>query len=388
VRFTAASAPARAQSAWVRSAARSAERPEVATALWLQRSVGNRRTCALLRKVRAAHPAPMSTRRGEFPQITSAHPGGGLDQAAWKKAVDDAKTALAAGDAEAATGLYTKLYQDLATTAGATGLKDVGGALPVNVAQADNKGYAPGLNLVLAKGGGKGGTTAFVDDAGNFGVRLDAKATRPRVAIRLFSDSFTADKARSLGLLRHEMLHAHHHEQALAAPKAGKRRAGSPAPSAVDTILVSEITGGGRSNTELLAYVEGFMTTFHLLPAPQPNDAVFLELLGALDTGSVEPWSNAHEDVRDEGLGRLREYYCNTLDTAHRDAFDAWVAAQVAQVAKDAEALKANSDKAAIAKAKRHVELMFEHFVLGLKEVGGGTCSAPAKAKRAARAGH
>jgi hypothetical protein len=293
----------------------------------------------------------MSARRGEFPQITNAYTSGGLDQQAWKTTVDDARTALDAGKVNEAVALYTTL-----------------------LAKADNKGYAPGLNLVLAKGGGKGGTTAFVDDAGNFGVRLDAKATRPRVAIRLFSDSFAADKARSLGLLRHEMLHAHHHEQALAAR----------APSAaVDKILVSEVKGGGRSNSELLAYVEGFMTTFHLLPAPQPNDAVFLELLGALDTGSVEPWHNADADVRDEGLGRLREYYCNTLDTAHRDAFDAWVATQVAQVAKDAEALKANQDKPAIAKAKRHVELMFEHFVLGLKEVGGRTCSARAKPKRA-----
>jgi hypothetical protein len=315
----------------------------------------------------------MRARRGEFAQITNAYTSGGLDQQAWKTAVDDAKTALDAGKVDEAIALYTKLYQDLARTAGAAGLKDVGGALAVNVAQADNKGYAPGLNLVLAKGGGKGGTTAFVDDTGKFAVRLDAKATPPRVAIRLFSDSFAADKARSLGLLRHEMLHAYHHEQALAAR----------APSAVDKILVSEIKGAGRSNSELLAYVEGFMTTFHLLPAPQPNDAVFLELLGALDTGSVEPWNNADADVRDEGLGRLREYYCNTLDTAHRDAFDAWVATQVAQVAKDADALKANQDKPAIAKARRHVELMFEHFVLGLKEVGGGKCSARAKPRRA-----
>ncbi len=381
MRLTAASAPARAPSAWARSAARSAERPDVATALWLQRTVGNRRTCAVLRKVNAAHPAQMGTRRGEFPLITSAHPAGGLDQEAWRKTVADARAALSARKVDEAIGLYTKLYQDLATTAGAAGLKDVGGKLAVNVAKAGDKGYAPGLNLVLASGGDKGGTTAFVDDAGNFGVRLDAKGTRPRVAIRLYSDSFKDDKALSLGVLRHEMLHVHHHEQALAALDGGKGRPGS----AVDKVLVNEVMQGGKANTELLAYLEGFMTSFHLIPAPDPRHPVFFELLGALDTGSVQPWRNADEKVRDEGLGRLREYYCNTLDAPHRAAFDAWVAAQAAQVDKDVDALKANRDNGALRTATRNVERMFEHFVMGLKEVAGATCSAPAKPKRAVR---
>jgi hypothetical protein len=352
-------------------------------ALRLQRSIGNRRTCAILRDVKAAHPTPMSARRGEFPQIKNAYPAAGLDQKAWTQTLAAAKAARDGGDDKGAIDLYTKLYQDLAATAGASGLKDVAAGLPVNVAKAKDKGYAPGLNLILAKGGGKGGTTGFVDDTGLFGVPLDkaAKATRPHIAIRLFSDSFNDDKALSLGVLRHEMLHAHHHEQALAALDAGKPRAGSAAPSAVDTILVDEVGQRGRANTELLAYVEGFMTSFHLIdPAPKPTHAVFLELLGALDTGTVEPWSNAKPAVRDEALGRLREYYCDTLDAAHRAAFDAWVALQAAQVTKDAAALKAHTDDGAVATAKNHVALMFEHYVLGLQEVA--TCAVPKKATR------
>jgi hypothetical protein len=327
----------------------------------------------------------MNTRRGEFPQITNAHPSGGLDRRTWSQTLAAAKAALDAGNVKDATDLYTKLYQDLATTAGATGLKDVAARLPVNVAKAGDKGYAPGLNLVLASGGAKGGTTALVDDAGNFGVPLDAKATRPHVAIRLYTGSFKDDKALSLGLLRHEMLHARHHELALAALDAGKRPEGSPAPSTVDKILVGEVTHGrSRSNTELLAYVEGFMTSFHLIePAPDPKHQVYIELLGALDTGSLETWRNADEAVRDEGLGRLREYYCNTLDAAHRAAFDAWVATLDAQVAKDAAALKAGADDGAMATAKRNVGRLFEHFVQGLKEVAVATCPAPTKAKSA-----
>ena len=46
--------------------------PDVATTLQLQRTIGNRRTTALLRTPRAAHPTAMKTRRGEFTQLASA----------------------------------------------------------------------------------------------------------------------------------------------------------------------------------------------------------------------------------------------------------------------------------------------------------------------------
>ena len=62
-----------------RTAAASALRPDVATTLQLQRSIGNRRTTALLRTPRAAHPTAMKTRRGEFTQLASAYHAGGLE---------------------------------------------------------------------------------------------------------------------------------------------------------------------------------------------------------------------------------------------------------------------------------------------------------------------
>ena len=103
---------------------------------------------------------------------------------------------------------------------------------------------------------------------------------------------------------------------------------------------MSDIKLGGSANTELLAYVEGFMTAFHLTPPPlPPQHALFIDLLGALETTKVDTWRSADEAVRDEALGRLHEYYCNTLDADHRAAFDAWVASLEAQVAKDAKAI-------------------------------------------------
>ena len=207
---------------------------------------------------------------------------------------------------------------------GRSTLRDVDNGSPVNIAKSKDEGYAPGLNLVLGGGASKEGSTAFVDAAGKFGVGFDAavKAGTPRIAIRLYSSTFKDDKADTLRVLRHEMLHARHHEQAIDSLKGGK----AAPKTEVDKALVSEIKQDGSANTELLAYVEGFMTVFHLMdPPPGPKDPLFIDLLGALDTGKVYTWLNANENVRDEALGRLHEYYCNTLDAPHRAAFDAWV---------------------------------------------------------------
>jgi hypothetical protein len=322
---------------------------------------------ALLRDVKAAHPTPMDKRRGEFPQLTQAFPAGGMDDKTWRATVADAKAALADGRNDDATALYTKLYQDLAAATGAGALRDVGKSLAINVAKSKDTGFAPGLNLVLGSGAATGGTTAFIDSSGNFGVPLPTgKGAKPHIAIRLWSSSFDGDRAIALGVLRHEMLHARHHEQTLdAQAKKGHK------PSAVDKVLIDETAAGGSVNTEVLAYVEGFMTMFHLLD-PAPKDSrhpAYVELLGVLETRRLWPWKSANPAIRDEALGRLREYYLHTLDASHQAAFAGWVKAQAEQADKDAAALKAGTDKGAIATANGHRDNMFEHFVRGLQEV-------------------
>jgi hypothetical protein len=74
--------------------------------------------------------------------------------------------------------------------------------------------------------------------------------------------------------------------------------------------------------------------------------------------------------VRDEALGRLHEYYCNTLDATHRAAFDAWVTSLEAQAAKDAAA----TGGAEAANARRNADRMFAHFVAGMREVTKVAC--------------
>src|SRR4051812_46705622 len=171
---------------------------------------------ALLRDVKAAHPTPMDKRRGEFPLLAKPFPDGGMDAKTWRDTVADAKAALAEGRDDDATALYKKLYQDLAGAGGADALRDVGKGLSINVAKSKDTGFAPGLNLVLGSGGATGGTTAFIDSGGNFGVPLPTgKGAAPHIAIRLWSSSFDGERAIVLGVLRHEMLHARHHEQTL-----------------------------------------------------------------------------------------------------------------------------------------------------------------------------
>ena len=343
-----------------------AERLDVATVLRLQRTIGNRRTSALLRKVRPARPTPMSQRRGEFPQITTAHHPGGLNQKEWSDTLKAAKAALGAGDLKEAGRLYSTLYFDLAATARAVQLRDVANGAPINIAKNKDEGFAPGLNLVLGSGGSKAASTGFVDAAGKFGVEFNAavKAGTPRIAIRMFSGTFTDDKADTLRVLRHEMLHARHREQAIDSLKGGK----SLPKTDVDKAVVNDIKLGGSANTEVLAYVEGFMTAFHLTnPPPGPKHPLFVDLLGALEITEIDTWRNADPSVRDEALGRLREYYCNTLDPAHRAAFDAWVAHLESQLGATGPS------------AKRNEERMFAHFTAGMRAVVTGACAAPAR---------
>jgi hypothetical protein len=317
--------------------------------LRLQRAIGNRATTALLRS---------PTKPGEFTLVDDLYPNGTMDSATWKRTVASAKEALDARRFDDARGLYTSLYQDLAKTAAADATGIVGD-LSVNFAKVDDTDYKPGLNMILGSGGSKGGTTGFVDKSGRFNVKLDLSsgAEVPAVAIRLYSSAFVEDKARSLGILRHEMTHAHHHQALLHAvaswrttlkPSASsKPGAHTPTPadafeswlkantkklgfSRADVALALETERHQTtSKTEVLAYVEEFMTAFGLIqPVPTTHDLIFAQLLGALDNGR---WAGAEDDVRKEAGARLDAYYCKVLKPDQRKAFDDWVAEQAAK---------------------------------------------------------
>lgn len=316
--------------------------------LRLQRAIGNRATTALLR-------AP--SKPGEFTLVEDLYPTGTMDAATWKRTVASAKEALEGRRFDEARDLYASLYQDLARTAAADSTGIVAD-FSVNLAKIDDTGYKPGLNLILGSGGSKGGSTGFVDKSGHFNVKLDLSsgADVPAIAIRLYSSTFAEDKARPLGVLRHEMAHAHHHQallelvarwrSTLKPAASDKPKAHAPAPadafeswlkasakklklSQADVAVAIETERHQVTHkTEVLAYVEEFMTAFGLIqPAPTTHDPIFAQLLGALESGR---WAGAEDDVRKAAGARLDAYYCNVLKPAQRKVFDDWVAEQAA----------------------------------------------------------
>jgi hypothetical protein len=341
--------------------------------------------------LRSPDPPP----RGEFPTQASTVAAGGLDAAAWKQKVTEAKQALADGKPDIATALYTQLYQDLAKTAGANVITDIPDSFPVNRANADDTGFTPGLNLVLKPGASKGGTTAWVDAAGKFGVTLGLGADdpEPHIAIRLYSSTFAEDKTTALSTLRHEMTHARHHERALTALRQWRKAGGKGAEgdfekwlgghrkglSDADVELIKAEGKALKGSTETLAYVEGFTSVFHLIdPPPPPRHPIFVELLGVLSTSSVLPWASAPSVIHDEAIRRLERYYCEVLDTGHRQAFDDWVAAQAKQATDDDAALKAKSNPGAVATAKAHADEQFKSFIDRLKTIPAKCRARPA----------
>jgi hypothetical protein len=305
--------------------------------LRLQRAIGNRATAALLR-------AP--AKPGEFPLVDDLYPTGTMDAATWKSTVASAKAALDARQVDEARTLYTALYQDLARTATADTV-GIAADFSVNLAKVDDTGYQPGLNLILGSGGSKGGSTGFVDHGGHFNIKLDLSsgADLPAVAIRLYSSAFVDDKARSLGVLRHEMTHADHHRMLLELVARWRSTRKSTAGD-FETWLKANAKKLGLSRadvavaleterheatykTEVLSYVEEFMTAFGLIrPVPTTHDPIFAQLLGALESGR---WAGAEEDVRKAAEARLAAYYSKVMTPAQRKVFDDWVAEQAAK---------------------------------------------------------
>ena len=80
-----------------------------------------------------------------------------------------------------------------------------------------------------------------------------------------------------------------------------------------------------KANTELLAYVEGFMTDFHRRPATAAQAGPsFFELLGAVETDKLYTWAQADPAVQEEALTRLKEYRA-TLDPDHQQLWKEWL---------------------------------------------------------------
>jgi hypothetical protein len=105
--------------------------------------------------------------------------------------------------------------------------------------------------------------------------------------------------------------------------------------SALDAALVGKGVQDLKANTEVLAYVEGFVNSYHRrAPTLADSGPAFFELLGAVETDKLFTWAQADPAVKDEALTRLREYHA-TLDVPHQRLWRQWLDQQLPRAGKD-----------------------------------------------------
>jgi hypothetical protein len=250
------------------------------------------------------------------------------------------------------------LYDQIATLAKAKDkLRDVkanGGKInTTRRAKEGERDIKPGLNLVgEMESDQAGGETVFVDADGvlrgpHLPVTLDGGL--PKVAILLGAKAFDRGKDHAFAVLRHEMEHAAHFEMMIdklaewrreAAKSGTKLSAGQSrdrftrwvtASKTMDKVHKALLLGEEaqqHASTELLAYVEGFVSVFHLGPQVP---SISLMLTGDFPAAIHQLWKagekghGASDAVRKVALARLRDYEKNFLSASERAAFRDWL---------------------------------------------------------------
>jgi Domain of unknown function (DUF4157) len=288
--------------------------------------------------------ADVSSREAKTALIEDPYARGSMDKDKWSGAIDEAIKAVKERRLDDAYKNYEILYSDIAKLADVTKLKDFGIGINRMDGKVDTTTNAkPGLNFSFAEVPGKAGTTFFVKIQGGMEVpkiTLDEDAREMRVAIVLYYTSFGRSKEATLGVMRHEMMHVEHNQQTLETiwkfldykrDNKGKKARnftdwleGQKLPE-YQQILIEKAREGGTANSEVLAYVEGFMTQYHLVDAKEIISFPGLELLGAIENNR---WDNAKDEVKSQAMGRIQQYFLDVLDSDHRVQFSEWIRKQ------------------------------------------------------------
>lgn len=322
-----------------------------------QRQVGNRAVAQALTRDPTRPPGPPTGPAGahaavqraggspEFAPVSSLTPPGSLTDDQWA-------AGFAAARAHPSAAAYGPLIRDIAIAAGMEALG--AGFVPARIPLTDGTTARPGLNMSMDPAD-KPGHAGWVDGKGAYGVPFHLDRTTPpdrQVAVILSVGILKADKASSLPTVRHEMVHARHKQKVLdavavwqALPARGRpsfaewltrqtrRRTGRM--SALDAVLIGKGVQDLGVNTEILAYVEGFVNSLHRrAPTPAEAGPAFFELLGAVQTDRFDTWRQADPVVRAEALARLRDYHA-TLDRPHQQVWRQWLDRQLDRVGKD-----------------------------------------------------
>jgi hypothetical protein len=240
------------------------------------------------------------------------------------------------------TGDVGPLYAEVAKLANASRVRDVKGVGKDDInttrnARKGEKDIKPGLNFVYNLG--VEGETGFVDGKGVYhGPELprSADGELPKIAIILGPKAFHNGKDGALGTLRHEMKHAEHFQ--LMIDRLAKWRKSGKGGSFDDYVdrekgigklersLLEGERKGNTANTEVLAYAEGFINTFHLRhPALTTAMAIdpppaMMELRRA-----GEKYAIADASAKTAAMDRLRDYIQTVLTGAERADLKAWL---------------------------------------------------------------
>jgi hypothetical protein len=202
------------------------------------------------------------------------------------------------------------------------------------------------------------GQTGFLDAQGAAtGLKLpvERQGKLPEIAIELGKTAFQLgstirDKAFSVSTLRHEMTHAAHEQLAIGwllkwrdeltsssfaawlAAEHDKGRIGEVDFAVVSTFISDPVD---RRATELLSWIEGFVTALPFLPAKPDFHAHMLkegnwpgavsDLRGAGKFYDLLGSSPPHEAVKAAYRKRLRGVFCNQLTQPQRDALITWI---------------------------------------------------------------
>jgi hypothetical protein len=194
---------------------------------------------------------------------------------------------------------------------------------------ADEKAGKAGLNFASKLP--EDGTTRFVDAGGNLQGKLPVTQSGrlPRVAVILGPKALERDKVFALGTLRHEMEHARHHELAIEwLLKWRSERPGTPfwtwigsqnLPKNITGLIDFAKPGGSRVPSELVAHVEGFVSTFRFVP-PEPAISLmksgnYPAAIGALKELGLKAFVKLGKDARGDALDLVRDFCCRDQTT-------------------------------------------------------------------------
>jgi hypothetical protein len=183
------------------------------------------------------------------------------------------------------------------------------------------------------------GECGFVDGQGVFrGPELprSADGPPPSIAIMLGPEAFRHGKDGALGTLRHEMKHAEHFQ--LMIDRVAKWRASGKGGrfddwvdrdkgiGKVERALLGEERLKSHPNTELLAYTEGFINTFHLRKDP-PTLKMALDYPPAIYElrRMGEEYAKASDAVKPVAMERLRDYIKTVLTASERGLLKTWL---------------------------------------------------------------